>query len=522
MNDFLLHWLSLSLSGSLAALAFILLRPGLRRFSKTWQYYLWLLVILRLLVPVSLDINIVGGLFQQAETYFSHSNALLDGMPEKESQQLPSLNVPDPADNDLQKAQGGLPLFSSWGNHIWGILWLAAAAFFFFRKIYGYIRFAGAVRKESRIIVDGQLPSALQSVCAAMGIKKKFLVCTNPFIRAPMLIGVMKPMVVLPDKPVQPSELIYIFRHELTHYRRMDIFYKWLVELAVCLHWFNPLVYWVRGQINRDCEFSCDEAVVSGLGNAQRITYGETLLHSIDITRAGRRKAVSLSLNEDGRLIKERLCAIMQYKRKSKQAVLAAVVLTAFLLCGTVFAGVYPVTAAENPNTGTAAPGPVLPKDETVQTVVYNAVEMRRYEGEDGHPYIHNVKTNNTAREIVGYQRGMLAFDIDGNPLKIDWWSIDSELDSEYFYLCEHSPVKIAAGATEDVYGGWSLNFMGNDSAAEDIAYVLYCDKEITFENGTVWENPDFKDWRSAYEGKKIDAADLESYYPYEQKIVLK
>lgn len=70
MNNLLLLCLSLSLSGSLAAFTLILLRPILRRFSKTWQYYIWLLVILRLLIPVSLDINIVGRLFQQAETRF--------------------------------------------------------------------------------------------------------------------------------------------------------------------------------------------------------------------------------------------------------------------------------------------------------------------------------------------------------------------------------------------------------------------------------------------------------------------
>lgn len=198
---------------------------------------------------------------------------------------------------------------------------------------------------------------------------------------------------------------------------------------------------------------------------------------------------------------------MMQYKRKSKIAVLSAAVLTSVLFGGTVFAGAY-------------SSAPARQNDKTGQKVVYNKVEMRKYEGEDGHPYVHNIRSNNTARKITGYQRGMLAFDKDGNPLKIDWWSIDTDLDSQFFYLYENHSSEIAAGETDDTFGGWSLNLMGDDLAAAEITYVLYCDKEITFEDGTVWDNPDFENWRSAYEGKKIDVVDLESYYPYEQTII--
>ena len=68
--------------------------------------------------------------------------------------------------------------------------------------------------------------------------------------------------------------------------------------------------------------------------------------------------------------------------------------------------------------------------------------------------------------------------------------------------------------------GGWSLNYWGEDLAVEKIAYVLYCDKEITFEDGTVWINPDFEEWLNTYEGKTIDVKVLENYYPYVQTIV--
>lgn len=209
----------------------------------------------------------------------------------------------------------------------------------------------------------------------------------------------------------------------------------------------------------------------------------------------------------------------MKQRRISK-----SVVLTSLLLCGLVLAGAYAVATAEDANAGeTPAPAvtanPVPSSERAEQSVVYDGVELRRYEGENGHSYIHDVQTNHTEREITGYQCGMLAFDQDGNPLKIDWWCLDTALEYEYFNLYENISVSIAAGGTDDVFGGWSLNVMGEDTEAPKIAYVLYCNKEITFADGTVWENPDFESWRLTYEGKKTDVTALESYYPYEHKI---
>lgn len=512
MNSLLRLCLSLSFSGSLVAAALILLRPLLRRFGRTWQYYLWLLVILRLLLPFSPDPNIAGRIFFKAESYLTAGSAPTADRTESRPSALPAA-APKPPPSP--------PSAAFLENHLMGAFWLAAAIVLFLRKVRGYRQLVKTVRGGSTIISGKEQQAALQMVCSSMGIKNKISISENPLVRAPMLIGLLHPMVVLPAGTIPAAELGYIIRHELTHYRRMDLLYKWLAEIAVCLHWFNPLAYWVRKQINRDCEFACDEAVAANLSYEQRHTYGDTLLNSIDSTLRGK-SVVSLSLSPDGRFLKERLCAIMKYKPKSKLTLLTASILTGVLLCVTVFAGAYPAAAAENINTDARRSHTLDGRDAALRnspgTVVYDSVELLQYEGESGHPYIHEIKTNGSSRKIVGCRQGMLAFDKYGNPLKIDWMSLDSELESEYFHLYEEDSAAIGPGETYDVPGGWSLNIMGLDPEAANIAYVLYCDKEITFEDGSVWENPDFADWRSAYEGKKTDVQTLENYYPYEQK----
>lgn len=100
--------------------------------------------------------------------------------------------------------------------------------------------------------------------------------------------------------------------------------------------------------------------------------------------------------------------------------------------------------------------------------VVYENVEMYRYAGTDGHPYIHDIKTNNTSKNIVGCKRGMLAYDKNGQPLKVDWYTLDQSLDQTFYYLCDWDTFELLSGETDDKFGGWSLNYWGDDLAADE------------------------------------------------------
>ena len=70
---------------------------------------------------------------------------------------------------------------------------------------------------------------------------------------------------VLPAVGLLTADFDYSILHELMHIKRLDMFYKWLVQFAVCVHWFNPFVYLMRKETGRGCELSCDEAVIREL-----------------------------------------------------------------------------------------------------------------------------------------------------------------------------------------------------------------------------------------------------------------
>lgn len=601
---------SLSLSGSLIALLLLLLKPLIKdRMSKRWQYYIFLIVVVRFLFPFGPETSLMGTIFKQAGGYVAAENSpaampngagLLQIPPDETQIIYPNENAMDSPYHAVNVGQ----MKFQW---LW-LVWLVPAVVFLLRKIVGYFRFSRSIKAGCTKIENARLLEVYQKVCSEMHIKYRPGLVLNEKAASPMLVGAIRPVIILPDMNAKDNELGYMLRHELTHHKRLDIVYKWFVQIAVCLHWFNPFVYWISREVNRNCELSCDEAVIRRLDQVEQRAYGDMLLQAIRINQMTPRSVVSITLNEDTKLIKERLGAIMKYRKRTKSVMVISTVLAIVLMCGATFAGAYETTkppqseklkntAPISPiviDTDIAAGGKIAlgsqqllsgtickvslewiggtnltvlctstngleniyhiengkaftfqinTHDEYIitvmnrdtksitnvkgsisfneQTILYQNVEMRRYVGEDGHPYIHDIKTNNTSKKIVGCQHGMLAFDKSGNPLKIDWWSLDTELEGAYHYLYSRDSTTILPGETSDVHGGWSLNYYGTDSSVDQIAYILYCDKEITFEDGTVWVNPDFDKWLKTYEGKIIDVEVLENYYPYEQKLEL-
>ena len=106
----------------------------------------------------------------------------------------------------------------------------------------------------------------------------KLLVC--PGLEVPMLTGLVAPVLMLPQDASPEDGLDYALLHELIHYRRRDIWLKALVMLTVSVHWFNPVMWLMVRQVDRDIELACDEAALTVLPEEERLAYGETILQA--------------------------------------------------------------------------------------------------------------------------------------------------------------------------------------------------------------------------------------------------
>ena len=173
----------------------------------------------------------------------------------------------------------------------------------------------------------------------------------NALIASPMLIGFFRPSIVLPDCELEEKALTYIFMHELSHYQQRDMFYKWLIQIVVCIHWFNPFVYLLEKEVNKACELSCDEAVILLFNESVPREYGDTLLLFLRSNNLYKASLGSITLTEGAEQLKERLGAIMNFKRKTKTIRVLTGITTISIILGAAFVSVYPVSAAAQFNT---------------------------------------------------------------------------------------------------------------------------------------------------------------------------
>ncbi len=384
MNAVLKIFLSMSFSGSLLILALLLGKQILKnKISRQWQYYIWLVVVLRLLLPFGPEVSLLGKTYQAADQAITQAAPL--------PSQQPAINTPGNAlapavdldknnetvNSPAENLTTAHPLQEIWGllaNHIW-LVWLVVAMGLLIRKVTIYQGFMRYIHAGLTPVSDIERLDELSIVAEQSGIKKPIELCVNPLVSSPLLIGFFHPCIVLPSADISEKDFRYVILHELTHYKRRDMFYKWLVQVTVCLHWFNPLVYLMSREVTKACEFSCDEAVVAKMGCDHAQDYGKTLLDAMAAVGRYKENLGAVTLSENKELLKERLGAIMKFKKKSKAIQLLTGTLTLCIVFSAAFVGIYPTAAATDVPTSISTEKSVLPQFDNSQTAD-NSSEM--------------------------------------------------------------------------------------------------------------------------------------------------
>ncbi len=337
MSDIFKLILSLSVSGSILALILLAARPLIRKnFSKSWQYYIWLVVILRLLIPYSPETSLVGNLFDRVETIDVEQ---VSPLPSPEVAGATGGNMVEPSIPYQPIATPGADNgIADYTEYAW-LVWMAGAFLLFTVRVFQYRRFTSSIRAELTPVKDKDILALFQQTGDELGIKREITLYQSRLIQSPLLIGGLKAIMVIPEDYTQLHSLKYVFRHEYIHFKRHDILYKWLVQLTVCIHWFNPLVYIMSQQINNLCELSCDEAISRGLDTAGRMEYCNAIMSAVSAGKANRSNTFSMTLGTGKKDLKERLGSIMTGRVKSRKTILSSTILLVALCCAALFLG---------------------------------------------------------------------------------------------------------------------------------------------------------------------------------------
>lgn len=366
MNDILKLVISLSISGTILILLLFLAKPLYRnRLSRRWQYYIWIVVIARMLLPFSPEDSISGTALRHvdriigskaeatplSQDYSTENSMTLSSSHSMTLSSSHSQTESTTPSSDSDAAKWYTAVRRPDITLIYDLLlplYFGIALLLLLKKAVIYNRFVHFVKAGMTRITDTQILNLLSEACGQVGLRTPVTLYTNSAVTSPMTIGLFHPFLIMPDTKMNPEELRCILLHELTHIKRLDILYKWWVQFTICLHWFNPLVYLMGKEINNSCELSCDEVIVQNTDTATRKIYGDTLLHSL--AYAGRQKDnfASVHLSRNAELIKERLGAIMKYRKSSTAVTIITTIITILICAGSYATGAY---AAQSPST---------------------------------------------------------------------------------------------------------------------------------------------------------------------------
>jgi len=321
--------LFLSITGSVLAIVLFLIKPIIKNHvSKAFLYYIWLPVLFRLLIPAGFWITL------PEMTGLSVSSILPSVPSEEYTIELPDDTAPIPQGNTVDQFVMTSPatqhstgtespqkvarasFLAFLGDNLMYI-WLVGASISFGWHLISYAFF------RHKIFCSFSNPSTADlELFNSIHSARKVNLFTSRMTKTPLLMGIIHPLIVLPQISYTANglekELQNVFRHELTHWRRHDILYKWFAIFVQSVHWFNPIVYLITREIAKNCELSCDEAVIRVMNKQERIDYGNTLL--ILASDRNISKLIAATTLSEGKL-KDRIVSIRDYKKTTATAI---------------------------------------------------------------------------------------------------------------------------------------------------------------------------------------------------------
>ena len=316
------------LTSSVLILALALLRRLLRgRISLRLQYALWLLVALRLLVPVSIGHSAIS-LLNWTEGKGAYEAASPGEDPGTAVPAVPAapglLEVPQPVPGgpagEAPAAASPVRKGGSWLTWVW-LAGCAGMAAWFFAVNLRFRRRAKAGAKPLK--ADCPLP-----------------VWVSSGVPSPCLVGLVRPRIYLtPACLDSPDSFHHVLAHEEVHWRHKDPWWALVRGLCLCLYWFDPLVWWAADLSRRDGELACDEGAIRRLGEGERLAYGRTLVALAAVTVSPARLLQTATTMADRRHgLKERVLLIAKKPRMAAAAVLC-LLLAVGVVVGCAFTG---------------------------------------------------------------------------------------------------------------------------------------------------------------------------------------
>ncbi|MGP8238941.1 MAG: M56 family metallopeptidase, partial [Limisphaerales bacterium] len=286
------------------------------RLSPRWRSSLWLLVVVRLLLPFSF--SSMTSVFNYLPHWAPqpHSSAVAQastGLPEAKTPAPPSDAAVAPA-LPLTRNHSERSRARAWPYWVL-TAWLCGAVFLIWRVVVSSVAF----RKHCARLRPCTAAAALNvfaECCGRFRIKSPPALLESASIGSPALHGLFRPRLLLPKgfaEQFSSAEMRFIFLHELAHLKRRDLALNWVMAVLQAAHWFNPLIWFGFARWRADRELACDAIALEIAGPARNRDYGRTILRLMELVAPPVSSPAVVGILEDKSQLHRRIDMIANY-----------------------------------------------------------------------------------------------------------------------------------------------------------------------------------------------------------------
>jgi beta-lactamase regulating signal transducer with metallopeptidase domain len=292
-----------------------------------WQYIIWFILILRLLLPWTPEssismFNLFTFMNRQNVTSGVSNNIIFNNEPASslvaagEKIQTPAAEPPSTKSDTVDVTN---TKDTSFIYTCFLLAWLLGVFALTSYLILTNRRLARKIDKSSDVITNNIL-SVFEQSKSEMRVKRNIPVMSCNGVESPTLYGFLRSIILLPAKGLEEfslNELRYIFLHELVHYKRKDIVVNWLMTVVLILHWFNPVLWYAYKRMREDQELSCDAIAVSHICPDEVKEYGNTIIKLLKYYSQSSWAPSVANFSADKSQLKRRITMITLFKKHS-------------------------------------------------------------------------------------------------------------------------------------------------------------------------------------------------------------
>ena len=345
-----------TLNLSLFVLLFLLLEPILKkRYSSKCIYSIWVVLLFGFLIPVRYEIVQpifhfeVLGISTDNHDINSTNSLLYEGSEntnEKNLSEQPSIsNKSSSTDTVLTTKshfirQSPSVIYSFIIRNKYLVicfLWLLGGCLLFAFNGISFLRYKKRIERyllpADKVIMPEEIKQSIQKS------NRNIRIYQCSVISSPMSIGILRPSILLPDRPYSERDLYYLLQHELTHIRRMDSLIKLIVLITLSLNWFNPLCFILAKHIDYWCEASCDALVLEKCSKSECMYYSKLLLSSAASMTEQHCPALFTNFYGGKNNMKQRLYLILNLSKKRSGKLILFLLLIMLLTITTITFG---------------------------------------------------------------------------------------------------------------------------------------------------------------------------------------